>query len=276
MADWRPGLLSGQQSTAGWVIASCAGRFLGDGNGVLFPAAWLRQQLPELASEHDLGLHDGQPLRLLELQEPLAIPGAQWLGLRQWLLQLEAQQFRLLAYASQISRWAQEHRYCGSCATPLRPLADQRAMHCERCGLRKYPQLSPCIIVLVTRGDEILLARSAQFASGFYSTLAGFIEPGESVEECVHREVLEEVGLKVFRPVYQGSQNWPFPNSLMLGFHAEYAAGELVLQADEIEDAQWFHCDRLPPLPPPQAISRYLIELYLARRSGRQEPVLPG
>jgi NAD+ diphosphatase len=132
------------------------------------------------------------------------------------------------------------------------------------------------MIVLVTRGDEILLARSPRYVPGMYSTLAGFVEAGESVENCVAREVREEVGVEIKNIQYLGSQGWPFPHSLMLGFHAEYASGEIVMQEEEIEDAQWFKLDNLPPLPFHRSIARYLIEVYLARRSGQPEPVLPG
>ncbi len=144
-------------------------------------------------------------------------------------------------------------------------------MCCEQCATRQYPRLSPSMIVLVTRGDEILLARSPRFAPGVYSTLAGFVEPAESVEQCVIREVREEVGLEVGNLRYQGSQSWPFPHSLMLGFHAEYVGGEIVPQPEEIEDARWFALDALPPLPKPGSISRYLVDLHLARRSGRPD-----
>ena len=132
------------------------------------------------------------------------------------------------------------------------------------------------MIVLVTRGDEILLARSPRFVTGVYSTLAGFVEPSESVEHCVAREVREEVGVEISNLQYLGSQGWPFPHSLMLGFHAEYAGGDIVLQVDEIEDAQWFSVHDLPPLPASRSIARYLIDVYVARRLGQPEPVLPG
>ena len=132
------------------------------------------------------------------------------------------------------------------------------------------------MLVLDTRGDELLLARSGRFAPGVYSTLAGYVEPGESVEECVVREVREEVGVEIHAPRYVASQGWPFPHSLMLGFHAEYAGGVIVPQPEEIEDARWFSIHQLPPLPAAQSIARYLIELYVAQRLGRPEPVLPG
>jgi len=131
------------------------------------------------------------------------------------------------------------------------------------------------MIVLITRGDEVLLARSPRFVPGVYSTLAGFAEPGESAEECLIREVREEVQVEVQNIQYVGSQCWPFPHSMMLGFHAEYAGGEIVPQADEIEDAQWFNIHSLPPLPASRSIARYLIDLYVAQRLGQPEPILP-
>ena len=147
-------------------------------------------------------------------------------------------------------------------------------MRCDSCESQHYPRLAPSMIVLVTRGDEILLARSPRFVIGVYSTLAGFVEPGESVEHCVAREVREEVGLEVKNLHYIGSQGWPFPHSLMLGFHAEYAGGDIVMQEDEIEDARWFRVDDLPPLPASRSIARHLIDLYVARRLGLPEPTL--
>jgi NAD+ diphosphatase len=149
-------------------------------------------------------------------------------------------------------------------------------MYCRDCDLRAYPRISPSMIVLITRGDEVLLARSPRFVTGVYSTLAGFAEPGESAEDCVHREVMEEVQVRVRNIQYKGSQCWPFPHSMMLGFHAEYDSGDIVPQVDEIEDAQWFSVHDMPPLPASRSIARYLIDLYLAQRLGLAEPVLPG
>ncbi|MNG21192.1 NADH pyrophosphatase [compost metagenome] len=132
------------------------------------------------------------------------------------------------------------------------------------------------MIVLVTRGDEVLLARSPGFPPGLYSTLAGFVEPGESMEECVIREIREEVGIEVSNIKYMASQSWPYPHSMMFGFHAEYSTGEIVPQLEEIEDARWFDLNALPPLSSQRSISRYLIELYRARRYSTAEPELPG
>ncbi|MEX6503754.1 NAD(+) diphosphatase [Pseudomonas zhanjiangensis] len=274
MARWQPALFDAQQP-GGWAVVHCRQFFLADNNGVLFPREWLKKQDLPILAEHGIGHFDGDPIYLLELQAPLELPGFAWQSLRQFMLQGDADTFRLLGYATQIGTWARQHRFCGSCGEPMLPMPGERAMGCQRCEQHHYPRLSPSMIALVTRGDEILLARSPRFVTGVYSTLAGFVEPGESVEQCVAREIREEVGVEVTNLQYLGSQGWPFPHSLMLGFHAEYAGGDIVMQAEEIEDAQWFDVHRLPPLPAPRSIARYLIDVYVARRLGRPEPALP-
>ncbi len=193
-----------------------------------------------LLAEHGVGHWQGEPVYVLELDEPIELPGMAWAPLRQFMLHGDFDQFCMLGYASQIGIWARHNRFCGNCGTRMQAQDHERVMQCPQCGLHQYPRLSPSMIVLVTRGDEVLLARSPRFVPGVYSTLAGFVEAGESVEQCVVREVREEVGVEVANLEYIGSQNWPFPHSLMLGFHAEYVSGEIVPQEDEIEDAQWF------------------------------------
>lgn len=270
---------AGRPTTAqvgGWVLAHCQQRFLQDDNGLLFPREWLKRQELPLLAEHGVGHWQGEPVYVLELDEPIELPGMAWAPLRQFMLHGDFDQFCMLGYASQIGIWARHNRFCGNCGTRMQAQDHERVMQCPQCGLHQYPRLSPSMIVLVTRGDEVLLARSPRFVPGVYSTLAGFVEAGESVEQCVVREVREEVGVEVANLEYIGSQNWPFPHSLMLGFHAEYVSGEIVPQEDEIEDAQWFSLDALPPLPAQRSIARHLIDLYLARRSGAAEPVLPG
>lgn len=270
---------AGRPATAqvgGWVLAHCQQRFLQDDNGLLFPREWLKRQELPLLAEHGVGHWQGEPVYVLELDEPIELPGMAWAPLRQFMLHGDFDQFCMLGYASQIGIWARHNRFCGNCGTRMQAQDHERVMQCPQCGLHQYPRLSPSMIVLVTRGDEVLLARSPRFVPGVYSTLAGFVEAGESVEQCVVREVREEVGVEVANLEYIGSQNWPFPHSLMLGFHAEYVSGEIVPQEDEIEDAQWFSLDALPPLPAQRSIARHLIDLYLARRSGAAEPVLPG
>ncbi|MCD5986375.1 NAD(+) diphosphatase [Pseudomonas phytophila] len=264
------------QTPGGWAVVHSEQGFLLDGNGAMFPREWLKQQALPLISEHGIGHFDGEPVYLYVLKDPVEVEGCTWQGLRQFMLSGDYDVFQQLGYAAQISTWAREHRFCGSCGRPTVQVAGERAMYCEHDNLRFYPRISPSMIVLITRGDEVLLARSPRFVTGVYSTLAGFVEPGESAEDCVRREVMEEVQVKVKNIRYVGSQCWPFPHSMMLGFHAEFDSGEIVPQPDEIEDARWFNINDLPPLPASRSIARHLIELYLAQRSGAPEPVLPG
>ena len=171
--------------------------------------------------------------------------------------------------AVQIVEWERTHRFCGRCGAPTLPAEGERAMRCRKCGLLAFPRLSPAVIVLIHRGDEVLLARSHRFPEGMYSALAGFVEPGETVEGALIREVAEEVGVRVRDLEYRGSQPWPFPNSLMLGFFAEYAGGEIVPEAAEIADAAWFPVDALPTIPGPISIANRLITAWVARRGAR-------
>ncbi|WP_170854560.1 NAD(+) diphosphatase [Azotobacter beijerinckii] len=272
---WSPGIHIGYRS-GGLALAHCRQRFLLGPQGALFPCQWLQERGLPVLVEHVLGSFDGEPVRLLELERPVELMGCSWQTLRQLMLESDVETFKLLGYASQIGTWARQHRFCGSCGALMELLPGERAMHCPRCEVQHYPRLSPSMIVLVTRGDEVLLARSPHFASGVYSTLAGFVEPGETVEQCVVREVREEVGVEIRNPRYIASQSWPFPHSLMLGFHAEYAGGEIVPQPEEIEDARWFALTDLPTLPSTYSIARYLIELYRAQRLGLGEPSLPS
>jgi NAD+ diphosphatase len=272
---WTTAVLD-THAAGGWAVVHSDQGFMQDSNGVMFPREWLKRQELPLLSEHGIGHFDGEPVYLFVLEHPVELEGTRWQSLRQFMMGDDADVFQKLAYAAQISTWAREHRFCGSCGHAMTQVPGERAMYCADCNLRAYPRISPSMIVLITRGDEVLLARSPRFVTGVYSTLAGFAEPGESAEDCVHREVMEEVQIKVKNVQYKGSQCWPFPHSMMLGFHAEYESGEIVPQADEIEDAQWFSIHDLPPLPASRSIARYLIELYLAQRSGRAEPVLPG
>ncbi len=171
--------------------------------------------------------------------------------------------------AVQLAEWARTHRFCGRCATPTEPSPTDRSMKCPACGLLAYPRLAPAMITLVTKGQpgpdqQVLLAQGVQFRSPMYSCLAGFVEPGESLEEAVIREVEEEVGIVVGSVDYRGSQPWPFPHSLMIGFRAAWESGEIVCEPSEIVDAQWYTRDALPPVPPPISIARKLIDAWVA------------
>ena len=220
----------------------------------------------EVSAKHFLGHYLNRPCFAVSAQGAMA-EGYNTLGLRNLLGRTNQSLFYLAGRAQQVLEWDSTHQFCGRCGARMDDHHADRAKVCPSCGLINYPRLSPRIIVLVTRGDEMLLARNAAWPTGMYSTLAGFVEPGESIEQTLHREVMEEVGVKVQNLQYFGSQSWPFPNSLMLGFHAEYAGGEIVCQDDEIADARWFTADALPQIPPKTAISGWLIEEFVRSRA---------
>lgn len=171
--------------------------------------------------------------------------------------------FALAGRAAQLLAWERDHQFCGRCGRPMECDTAERAMRCRPCGITNYPRISPCIIVLITRGEELLLARNANFPRPMYSTLAGFIEAGETAEETLVREVREEVGVEVDNIRYFSSQAWPFPNQLMLGFFADYAGGDIVCDPTEIADAGWFHYRDLPQVPPASSVAGQLIREYI-------------
>lgn len=168
--------------------------------------------------------------------------------------------------AVQLVEWQRTHRYCGRCATPTELMSGERALRCPSCGLTAFPRLAPAVIVLVERKEDrqVLLARNVNFPRRMFSCLAGFVEPGETLEAAVRREVAEEVGVELGEVRYWGSQPWPFPHSLMIGFTAEWRSGDISCQADEIAEAAWFGVDALPDLPSGISIARRLIDAWVA------------
>ena len=214
---------------------------------------------------HFLGYWRDQPCYVLEIDgadqpDPMQYQKG---SLYHMLGRVDEQLFALAGRASQLLDWERDHQHCGRCGGLMRADVDERAMHCDPCRIINYPRIAPCIIVLVTRGEELLLARNANFPGPLYSTLAGFIEAGETAEETLVREVREEVGVEVRHLRYFQSQSWPFPNQLMLGFFAEYAGGEIVCDHIEIADARWFHYSDLPMIPPASSVSGQLIQHYI-------------
>jgi NAD+ diphosphatase len=176
---------------------------------------------------------------------------------------LDTDLVKLSGLAGQFITWSRNHRFCGKCGGLTGDKDDERAKICTVCGQVYYPRLSPAIIVAVTKDDKLLLASSPRFRSKFYSVLAGFVEPGETLEECVKREIYEEVGIKVKNIKYFGSQPWPFPDSLMIGFTAEYESGEIRIDKKEITDACWFEKDEIPGIPSSISIARRLIDWFI-------------
>ena len=247
----------------------------GDGGseGALPRAVTLPDLGLEPLGEHYLGALEGAegapvPCFAAEIAPDAPLPpGFAADGLRQLYAVLGEDGFVLAGRAVQVVEWARTNRYCGRCGAPTVPAPDERAMRCPACGLSSYPRLAPAIIIAVVRrtdaGQRLLLARNHRFPPGRYSVVAGFVEPGESLEECAQREVLEEVGIRIANLRYFGSQPWPFPHSLMVAFTAEYAGGDITLDGSEIADAGWFAADALPQLPPRMSIARQLIDWFV-------------
>ena len=243
-----------------------------------------------LVRERDLALPDAAMLKTFDLEPSQVLPvglldkeyccaaslppdakapaGFVFKGLRSMFGRMDEATLAVAGRAFQIADWARTHQFCGACGTRMLKADGERAMKCPACGHVAYPRIAPAMMVLVKKGDAILLARNVAVpAGGRMSALAGFLEPGESVEDAIHREVREEVGLEVKDLRYFASQSWPFPGSLMIAFTAEYAGGELVLDPAEIAEARWFGPgDALPELSPRQSISRALIDANLPRK----------
>jgi len=194
----------------------------------------------------------------------------EWLSLRGLVGTLDDEMFNIWGRAAPLLRWQKNHRFCGRCGEMTQLHEREQVRKCPACSVAYYPRISPCIIVLVTRGEELLLARSPRFPEGMYSTLAGFVEVGEPLERTVQREIAEEVSIQVRNIRYFASQPWPFPDQLMLGFFAEYDAGEIQIDGEEISDAGWYHHRSLPIIPSEGTIAgrmsrRYMEQLKVCR-----------
>ena len=209
-----------------------------------------------------VGYYQDQACYLIDMgNEQVVADNLDAVAMRAMLMQVDDVFFGIAARAWQVALFMRTHRFCGQCGSSMQQIDWEMAMHCSRCHHRCYPRISPCIIVAIKHQDKLLLAQGkAHQSRQMYSTLAGFVESGETLEEAVHREVFEEVGLKITNLRYFGSQPWPFPHSLMVGFLADYASGDIVADGVEILDAKWFKFDELPVIPPMLSIAGQLIQ----------------
>jgi len=227
-------------------------------------------------SPHLLGVDDGTPVWAVGVDaaqagETIDALGGDLVHLRPLFGTVLDSDWALAGRAAQVLTWARDHRFCGRCGTPTESHASDRALQCPACGMQSFPRISPAVIMLVERetdtGPEVLLAWGRQFPGRFFSALAGFVEPGESLEQCVVREVREETGIEVADVRYFGSQPWPFPHSIMIGFTATYVSGEITIQEEEIVEAGWFGPNELPPVPRGgMSIAGWLIDAWLRDR----------
>lgn len=266
-SHWSPGWSDAKPADGDLLLALA-------GNAVLKPRDdwFIRWGSPEMGDSRPealaLGTWAGEPVFVTELSDP-GLPGLEVVTLREALLDRSDAPGALLNTGFQVWQWWQDNRFCGRCGERTGPHPRERARWCGRCNLPWYPRIAPCIITVIRRGDRFLLAKSSRVTRHFYSLIAGFVEPGENLEQAVAREVKEETGLDVGNIRYQGSQPWPFPHQLMVGFFADYRSGELQLQEDELADAGWFTVDDHPPVPQPTTIAGRLINAMKAEISGQ-------
>ena len=219
-----------------------------------------------------LGSLNGLPCYAAEINNNKISENFALKGLRELFFgRLEEEFVWIAGRANQLVDWNRSHQFCGRCGHPTRDAQNERAKSCPRCGLFNYPRISPAVIAAVFKGNQILLANNRRFKTGYYSVLAGFVEPGESLEECVAREIKEEAGIAVKNIRYFASQPWPFPNSLMVGFLADYAGGKIKVDKTEINHAGWYTADNLPSIPPRITIARQLIDCFVKNEGSPQQ-----
>lgn len=256
--------------TARWYLVR-QGEILVDENSSIPPPTKGPEALAPTGLEDPvvLGWMDHELCWAVGVDHSLKAPaGYRWANLRELGGAWPTEEWALAGRAVQLVEWRRTHRYCGGCGTETEPSPGERAMRCPSCGHLAFPDVSPAVIVLIRKGDQALLAANRTFRGGMYSILAGFVEPGENMEETVHREVFEEVGISLKNLRYVASQAWPFPHSLMIGYTAEWASGEITPDGDEILDARWYSVDDLPPIPPGISIARRLIDDWVREVQG--------
>ncbi|MFM2482994.1 NAD(+) diphosphatase [Celerinatantimonas sp. YJH-8] len=251
---------------AGWWFFTCQQQLLCVPQGSHIPFGQMDEMPVDesvLVQAEYLCDYQGEPCYSLAFDEPIDIGLGEWVSLYSLLNELNSDFFNLAGKAMQRQLFLKTHRFCGQCGQPMQQVDWELAMQCPSCGFRAYPRLSPSIIVGIRKGSQILLAqhnRHTQRSTPIYTVIAGFVEGGETLEQCVLREVQEEVGLKVDKLRYVGSQPWPFPHSMMVAYLADYADGAIRIQRSELKEANWFEIDQLPPLAATGTIARRLID----------------
>lgn len=245
-----------------WIILQGNGVvLLHDDDGASLP----NKELPEWCSAKLkplwIGSWHGAPVRVVTIGSDIMVPAPHAVSLFNAQEQeLEPALLTLAGLGKQILHWQRQSGYCSRCGAATEAISGSWGKRCGSCRAEHFPHIHPCAIVLVKRGNELLLTRKAEWAPGRFGLVAGFVEFGESLEECAIREVKEETGIHICNVRYLGSQNWPFPAQLMAGFVADYAGGEISIDTNELEDAGWFPIDRLPTLPPHRSIARWIID----------------
>jgi len=221
--------------------------------------------------QHYVGALRGFSCHGVEVSDKTPAPqGMAFVGLWSLYGLLEEDSFKVALTAMHLVEWDRTSQFCGRCGARTELRREERAKECTACGAIVFPRISPAVIVLIERGDRVLLARASHFPEGMHSVVAGFVEPGESLEETVSREIEEETGILVEDVRYFGSQPWPFPDSLMIGFTARYASGEIRIDGKEIVDAGWFSVDDLPEIPGKVSIARKLIDWFIEKHQAQK------
>lgn len=268
---YTPAFVAPAEKDGGWLLAFSEGKLLlkKSENSCILPGREELIALTETEKNVYIGEYGGTSCFCCCFDFPSQLPdGFEFAGIME-LTQLtgDPELFILAGTANQLLRWSEINRYCGRCGHEMTDKAEERAKICPTCGNVVYPRISPATITAVFRGDEILLAHNRNFRGEVHSLIAGFVEPGETLEQCVEREIHEEVGISVKNIRYFGSQPWPFPDSLMIAFTAEYESGEITVDKNEITKAAWFRAENLPEIPSTDSVAGKIIRWYRDRNS---------
>jgi NAD+ diphosphatase len=267
--DFRPALSSKEEeelSEVYWLFFHPNGLLTTGLNGPQLVRSDYRTFKSRVISERFLGYLDGYPVLAAAWGETTVPADLTPYNLRKLYGLIDDSLHQLAVRASHLVYWDRTQRFCGVCGAPTVNSQEETAKICTQCGHIAYPRIAPAIIVAIIKGDQILLARSSRFTTNFYSVIAGFVEPGETLEECVRREIREEVGLEVCNIRYFSSQPWPFPDSLMIGFTADYQSGEITVDQQEILAADWFVPENFPEIPGQYSVARKLIDWFIEQR----------